>query len=109
MGGVVYILAKHKNGALYIGVTNDIGRRVWEHREGRGSRHTSKYDINRLVYYQYFDDISDAIAEEKRLKAWRRSWKIALIEKGNPEWRDLYYDLNKPSGVRMEGWQPPEA
>lgn len=88
--------AKHKSGTIYIGVTNDLLTRIGQHKDGTGSNFTSRYNVNRLVYYQYFDNIEDAITEEKRLKAWRRSWKIALIEKENPNWRDLYWDINQP-------------
>ena len=89
----VYILASRKDGTLYVGVTNDLSRRVWEHREGRASAFTRKYQVKRLVWCEGFEDVADAIATEKRLKAWRRAWKISLIEKANPEWSDLYPEL----------------
>jgi len=85
----VYILASRRNGTLYIGVTNDIERRVWEHKEGRGSGFTRKYKVNMLVYTEMFGDIHLAIARETRLKKYKRRWKINLIEQINPEWRDL--------------------
>ena len=91
----VYILASQKNGALYVGVTNNIGERVFAHKEGRGSGFTSKYSIKRLVYYEQFEDVNYAIAHEKRLKSWRRAWKIKLIETMNPDWDDLYFKLNQ--------------
>lgn len=79
---------------LYIGVTNDIGRRGFEHREGNADSFTKRRTVKRLVYMEVFDNINDAIAREKRLKAWNREWKIALIEKDNPDWDDLFLRLN---------------
>jgi len=75
--------------ALYVGVTNSLGKRIVEHREGRGSQFVFQYKVFPLVYAETFDDPLDAIAAEKRIKRWRRQWKIELIEKGNPEWIDL--------------------
>jgi putative endonuclease len=89
----VYIMASRKNGTLYIGVTNDIARRAFEHREGLLSGFTKRYDVKLLVYVEAFDDIRAAIQREKNLKKWPRAWKIALIEESNPDWRDLYADL----------------
>jgi putative endonuclease len=86
----VYILASRKNGTLYIGVTNDLARRVTEHREGVAEGFTKKYDVKVLVYFERFGDISVAIHRETRLKKWKRRWKIGLIEEANPQWRDLY-------------------
>jgi putative endonuclease len=86
----VYILASRKNGVLYIGVTNELVRRVSEHRLGEASQFTRKYQIRRLVYFEAFGDVRLAIEREKRLKRWRREWKIALIEQENPDWRDLF-------------------
>jgi putative endonuclease len=86
----VYIMTNRRHGTLYIGVTNDIGRRGWEHREGLADGFTKKYGLKILVYYETFDRVSDAIHREKRLKQWNRAWKIALIEQQNPEWEDLY-------------------
>ncbi|WP_077292423.1 GIY-YIG nuclease family protein [Roseibium algicola] len=85
----VYILASRMNGTLYIGVTNDLSRRVEEHRGGAGGDFTRKHGIGNLVFAEAFDDVSEASAMEKRLKKWRRSWKVQLIEKSNPEWHDL--------------------
>jgi putative endonuclease len=90
----VYILASAKYGTLYVGVTNDIVRRAAEHKEGAVSSFTKKYRVHRLVYIEPHDEIFDAIAREKTLKRWRRAWKTALIEKENPDWRDLYAELN---------------
>ncbi|RDJ27632.1 GIY-YIG nuclease family protein [Bosea caraganae] len=86
----VYIMASGWNGTLYTGVTNSLSRRVGEHREGRGSEFVEKYGVIHLVYAEAFDRPDEAIAQEKRIKRWRRERKIALIEKGNPTWRDLY-------------------
>ena len=94
--GYTYILASQKRGTLYIGVTSDLIKRIWQHKEGIIEGHTKKYDIKMLVHYEIFDNIEDAIAREKQLKQWRRDWKIALIEEKNPEWLDLYSDINGP-------------
>ena len=91
----VYILASRLHGTLYIGVTNDMARRVWEHRQGKGSLFAKRYKVHRLVHMEAFDDPRDAIQREKTLKDWQRAWKIALIEKDNPDWRDLYEELNQ--------------
>jgi putative endonuclease len=88
----IYILASQKNGTLYIGVTNDIERRVLEHKQKINEGFTSKYDVNRLVYFESFQYINDAILREKRLKKWNRQWKINLIEEENFEWNDLSED-----------------
>ena len=90
MGGWVYIMASAPYGTLYVGVTNDISRRVFEHREGAGSAFCKKYGVTRLAYSEPFEDIQNAIRREKRLKKWPRAWKIRLIEAGNPRWDDLY-------------------
>ena len=90
----VYILASAKNGTLYVGVTNDIAFRTWQHKEGLGAGFTKKYRVKRLVHFEPFDDIGFAIQRETRLKKWKRRWKIELIEKHNPEWNDLYEILN---------------
>ncbi len=89
----VYILASKKNGTLYIGVTNDMMRRVGEHKAGMIEGFTTKYKINKLVYFEAYKNINEAILREKRLKKWNRHWKIKLIEEMNPEWNDLYDDL----------------
>ncbi len=86
----VYILASRRNGTLYIGVTNDLARRVYEHREGTADGFTKRYGVKLLVYVETFPDIRDAIAREKALKKWRRAWKLKLIESSNPQWQDLY-------------------
>ena len=89
----VYILASKRNGTLYIGVTNDLIRRVYEHKNDLIDGFTKKYGVHRLVYYEQYDEIVNAIQREKRLKKWNRQWKIELIEKENPEWKDLYLQL----------------
>jgi putative endonuclease len=86
----VYILASRIGGTLYIGVTNDLIRRVFEHKSKFVRGFTKRYDVVRLVYYEQFDDIEQAILREKRLKHWNRAWKIRLIEEKNPNWTDLY-------------------
>ena len=89
----VYILASGKHGTLYIGVTSDLVKRVWEHKEKYVKGFTSKYGVDRLVYYEIFGDPENAIKREKRLKDYKRKWKIDLIENKNPEWKDLYEDI----------------
>jgi putative endonuclease len=89
----VYILVSKRNGTLYTGVTNNLLKRVDEHKQNLVPGFTSKYGVHNLVYYERYSDIYDAIAREKRIKKWKRAWKIELIEKSNPEWRDLYSEL----------------
>ncbi len=91
----VYILASRKNGTLYIGVTSNLARRIFEHRQGRGSRFVQKYRVKRLVYIEPHEDVERAIQREKTMKEWPRAWKIRQIEGGNPEWNDLYEDINR--------------
>ena len=95
MGGHVFIIANRRQGALYTGITAEISQRIIQHRERTGSRHAAKYEIYRLVYVEFHEDISAAIMREKAIKKWRRAWKIELIERGNPDWRDLFYDINR--------------
>jgi putative endonuclease len=89
-GGYVYILASAPNGVLYVGVTNDLVRRVYEHRNGLVAGFTKKYSVKRLVYFERYDDIRTAIQRERNLKHWSRKWKVRLILQDNPEWTDLY-------------------
>jgi len=89
----VYILASKRNGTLYIGVTNNLIKRVNEHKNDLVGGFTQKYKVHKLVYYETYRDIYDAITREKRMKKWKRLWKIELIEKANPTWNDLYYDM----------------
>jgi putative endonuclease len=92
----VYILASRVGGTLYIGVTNDLVRRVSEHREGLAEGFSKKHKVHRLIHFEQFDDIEHAIRREKRLKSWNRAWKIRLIEESNPNWVDLYYQIAQP-------------
>lgn len=89
----VYILASKKNGTLYTGVTDDLIERVDQHKKKLVEGFTKKYKVDKLVYYETTNDIRGAILREKRIKKWKRKWKIELIEKQNPEWKDLYYEL----------------
>lgn len=89
----VYVLASRKCGVLYIGITNDIARRVQEHRDEIIPGFTREYHVHHLVYYECFDDPNSAIQREKNIKTWKRSWKIELIENTNPQWKDLSDDL----------------
>lgn len=86
----VYILASQKNGTLYTGVTSDLIKRVHQHKSGAADGFTKKYSVHQLVYFEPIEDINSAIMREKRIKSWKRQWKIELIEKENPNWRDLY-------------------
>ena len=86
----VYILASQRNGTLYIGVTSDLVKRVWEHKNDLVDGFTKKYGVHQLMYFEMHEDMASAIQREKQLKKWNRDWKIDLIEKDNPEWRDLY-------------------
>ena len=86
-------MASQRNGTLYIGVTNDIVRRVYEHKNNLIKGFTEKYKVHHLVYLEEFNDVSAAIIREKQLKKWKRDWKLRLIEKINPEWNDLYEEL----------------
>ena len=90
-----YILASKRNGTLYIGVTSDIARRAWEHKANAVEGFTKRYAVHRLVHVEFHETMLEAIQREKRLKKWRRAWKIELIERHNPSWRDLYDDLNR--------------
>ena len=96
MGGWVYIMTNKRDGVLYIGVTADLPVRIVQHREGKGSAFCRRYGLDRLVYAEPHEDIHDAITREKAMKAWRRAWKIELIEQANPEWNDLFQHLAMP-------------
>ena len=93
MAYYVYILASRKNGTLYIGVTNDLVRRVYEHKEGLAQGFTKRYGVKRLVYFETHEAVEAAIRREKSLKTWLRTWKVDLIERDNPDWKDLYEQL----------------
>ena len=91
--GFVYIMANRKNGAIYVGVTNNLAARIYAHKEGRGSGFCKRYNIKILVWYETYSMVTDAIQRETTMKHWSRAWKLALIEKDNPNWIDLYESL----------------
>jgi putative endonuclease len=93
MSFFVYILASRRNGTLYIGMTDDLARRVWEHRTGAVPGFTSKYGVKMLVWFELHESRETAFQRERQLKKWKRAWKLQLIEQLNPEWRDLFDDL----------------
>ncbi len=86
----LYILASRKNGTLYIGVTSDLIKRVWQHKQKLVEGFTQKYNVSVLVYFEEYSDVKDALKREKNMKAWQRQWKIKIIEENNPNWEDLY-------------------
>ena len=90
MSAWVYMMSNREDGVLYIGVTSDLSRRIIQHREGKGSAFCRRYGLTRLVYAEEHDSIGDAIAREKAMKAWKRAWKIELVEGVNPGWDDLF-------------------
>jgi putative endonuclease len=89
----VYILASKRNGTLYTGVTSNVIKRVWEHKNDCVEGFTKKYGVHQLVYFEFHDDMLSAITREKQIKKWNRAWKLRLIEEGNPDWKDLYDGL----------------
>jgi len=89
----VYILASDRNGTLYVGVTSDLIKRVWEHKNDLVPGFTKRYNVHELVWYELHESMESAIAREKAIKEWKRRWKLELIERGNPEWKDLYPEL----------------
>jgi putative endonuclease len=95
MSYYVYLLASRKHGTLYLGVTNDLVRRVWEHKEKAVPGFTARYRVDRLVWFEAHDDVNAAITREKEIKKWRRDWKIALIEVDNPDWLNLWGSVTK--------------
>jgi putative endonuclease len=92
-GGWVYILTNRPNGVLYVGVTSDLVKRIWQHRENSVDGFTKRHGLKRLVYFERYDRIQTAIQREKNIKHWSRAWKVGLIVAGNPEWRDLFDDI----------------
>ena len=86
----VYILASKRNGTLYIGVTSDLVKRIWEHKNNMVEGFTKRYGVHQLVWYEVHENMESAIEREKRLKEWKRKWKLELIESNNPNWQDLY-------------------
>jgi putative endonuclease len=91
----VYLLASRRDGTLYLGVTNDLVRRVYEHKTKTVRGFSARYGVNRLVWFEIYDDPVTAITREKEMKKWRRVWKIRLIEAANPEWKDLYETITR--------------
>ena len=89
----VYILANKKHGTIYIGVTSNLIKRIWQHKNHVVSGFTESYSVNMLVYFEQYDDMENALKREKQLKAWNRAWKIKLIEKNNSSWNDLYENI----------------
>ena len=89
----VYILSSQRNGTLYVGITNNLVRRIWEHKNQKTDGFTKKYEVHHLVYYEIHENPESAITREKQLKKWNRLWKIRLIEEKNPEWKDLYQNI----------------
>ncbi|MFM5932041.1 MAG: GIY-YIG nuclease family protein [Novosphingobium sp.] len=98
-GGWVYIMANRYRGGMYVGVTSDLARRIWQHRENTGSIHVADFGKKRLVYAERHEEIEPAIAREKLVKKWRREWKFALIEADNPDWLDLWEQWYPDGGV----------
>ncbi len=94
-GGYVYIMSNKRDGTLYVGVTSNLSRRIWVHRESIIAGFTERYGLKRLVYYESYEDIRNALQREKSLKHWPREWKLALIQQMNPDWEDLYQHLNR--------------
>ena len=93
MAYYVYILASRRDGAIYVGITNDLARRVYDHRIKAVPGFTAKYNITQLVWFEVYDDPISAISRERELKKWKRAWKIRLIEKDNPNWNDVYESI----------------
>jgi putative endonuclease len=89
----VYILASKRNGTLYIGVTSDLTKRIWEHKNSMVEGFTKRYSVHRLVWYELHEGMESAIAREKGIKEWKRAWKLEIIETANPDWEDLYYTI----------------
>ncbi|MFA5322244.1 MAG: GIY-YIG nuclease family protein [Smithella sp.] len=89
----LYIVASKKNGTLYIGVTGDLVKRTYEHKQNAIDGFTKKYNVHNLVYYETYKDIEEAILREKQMKKWNRKWKVRIIEENNPEWKDLYKEV----------------
>ena len=89
----IYILASERNGTLYVGVTTNLIKRIYEHKQNLVEGFTNKYSVHNLVYYEVHNDIEAAILREKQIKKWNRRWKLRLVEEMNPEWRDLYQDI----------------
>jgi len=91
----VYMLASRRNGTLYVGITNDLNRRVWQHQNDIYEGFTTKYGVHRLVWFEAYDTMDPAVQREKRIKKWKRTWKINLIEQDNPNWSDLTWKITQ--------------
>jgi putative endonuclease len=91
----VYLMASRKDGTLYVGVTRDLIKRVYQHKTKATPGFTSRYDVDRLVWFESYDDPTTAITREKEIKKWRRDWKVKLIEESNPDWKDLYPEITR--------------
>jgi len=99
--GWVYLLANKRNGTTYLGVTSDLKQRIWQHRTGAFEGFSKEHGCKMLVWVEHFSDLQDARAQEWRMKKWKRAWKLALIEKNNPQWRDLWDEINnEPRPIR---------
>ena len=103
----VYVLASRRNGTLYIGVTSDLVKRIWQHREHFAQGFSSQHDVTRLVWFELHQDMYAAIEREKRLKKWKREWKVALIEARNPSWRDLWPLISGGGDCSGTGYEYP--
>ena len=90
---IIYMITNRPDGVLYIGVTTDLKKRIWQHKNKEIEGFSSKYNLKNLVYFEVYDDYWEAANREKRMKKWNRQWKINLIEKENPEWKDLYDEI----------------
>ena len=101
-GGWVYILTNKKMGTLYVGSTSDLIGRVWQHKNKAIPGFTSKYNVDKLVYYEWHNRLDDMVKRERQIKDWRRAWKLRLIIDNNPDWRDLYNDILIQSGYSPE-------
>jgi len=93
--GWLYLLANRRNGTLYLGVTSNLHQRIWQHREGAIEGFSKQHGCTRLVWCEHFPNLHDARTREAQMKKWKRAWKVELIEKENPDWRDLWWDINK--------------
>jgi putative endonuclease len=100
----VYILASERNGTLYVGVTSDLIKRIWEHKNDLVDGFTKNHRVHQLVWYELHDIMETAIMREKKLKKWRRAWKLDLIEKMNPEWTDLYHEIVQCDWIPRQAW-----
>jgi putative endonuclease len=105
----VYIIASQRNGTLYIGVTSDLIQRIWQHREGVVDGFTQQHAVKTLVWYEQHDTMESAITREKALKKWNRDWKLRLIEKLNPEWADLWFEITGQTPEDPQSHQTPSA